>query len=175
MTLEELGNLGEAIGAVGVIFSLVYLAIQIRQQNKIVKAQFGNSLTQRLYDRYFQTSKDAEYAEFMALDWNSDDLSKVDVWRIQMALLTYLVDLFDVYDKYHAGLVDRSHLDTRMRTLKLGVMKTTLARRVWDVWRHNRDAVFVDWFEKEIYDGNFDVPKLSERGEETMNQTNIRR
>ena len=66
MTLEELGNLGEAIGAVGVIFSLVYLAIQIRQQNKIAKAQFGNSLTQRLYDRYFQTSKDAEYAEFMA-------------------------------------------------------------------------------------------------------------
>ena len=59
-----------------------------------------------------------------------DDLSKVDVWRIQMALLTYLVDLFDVYDKYHSGLVDRSHLDTRMRTLKLGVMKTTLARRV---------------------------------------------
>ncbi|GIR63919.1 MAG: hypothetical protein CM15mP68_5850 [Pseudomonadota bacterium] len=55
--------------------------------------------------------------EFMALDWNSDDLSKVDVWRIQMALLTYLVDLFDVYDKYHSGLVDRSHLDTRMRTL----------------------------------------------------------
>ena len=133
MTLEELGNLGEAIGAVGVIFSLVYLAIQIRQQNKIAKAQFGNSLTQRLYDRYFQTSKDAEYAEFMALDWNSDDLSKVDVWRVQMALLTYLVDLFDVYDKYHPGLVDRSHLDTRMRTLKLGVMKTTLARRVWDV------------------------------------------
>ncbi len=71
--------------------------------------------------------------------------------------------------------MDRSHLDTRMRTLKLGVMKTTLARRVWDVWRHNRDAVFVDWFEKEIYDGNFHVPKLSERGEETMNQTNIRR
>ena len=50
MTLEELGNLGEAIGAVGVIFSLVYVAIQIRQQNKIAKAQFGNSLTQRLYD-----------------------------------------------------------------------------------------------------------------------------
>ena len=54
-------------------------------------------------------------------------------------------------------------------------MKTTLARRVWDVWRHNRDAVFVHWFEKEIFDGNFHVPQLSERGEETMSQTNIRR
>ena len=62
-----------------------------------------------------------------------------------------------------------------MRTLKLGVMKTTLARRVWDVWRHNRDAVFVHWFEKEILDGKFHLPQLSERGEETMSQTNIRR
>ena len=54
-------------------------------------------------------------------------------------------------------------------------MKTTLARRVGDVLRHNRGAVFVHWFEKEIFDGNFHVPQLSERGEETMSQTNIRR
>ena len=31
VTLEDLGNIGELIAAVGVIFSLVYLSIQIRQ------------------------------------------------------------------------------------------------------------------------------------------------
>ena len=58
----------------------------------------------------------------MATDWSAD-LSPVDGWRVSMAILTYLVDVFDVYDKVEAGLVDKSHLDTRMRTLKFGVCK----------------------------------------------------
>ena len=58
MTLEQLGNLGELIGSLGVIVSLIYLGRQIQQQNVITRAQFGHSLTQRLYERYFQTSKD---------------------------------------------------------------------------------------------------------------------
>ena len=68
-----------------------------------------------------------------------------------MAILTYLVDIFDVYDKVEAGLVDRSHLNTRMRTLKLGVMKTPVAKGTWNSWKHNRDQKFIDWFESEIY------------------------
>jgi hypothetical protein len=34
----------------------------------------------------------------MAMDWASDDLTAVEAWRVEMAILTYLVDLFDVYD-----------------------------------------------------------------------------
>ena len=151
MTLEQLGNLGELIGSVGVILSLVYLGRQIQQQNTITRAQFGHSLTQRLYERYFQTSKDEDYARFMATDWASEDLTEVDSWRIQMAILTYLVDLFDVYDKVAAGLVDSSHLETRLNTLRLGVMKTANAKVVWSYWKHNRSQEFIDWFEEAIY------------------------
>ena len=151
MTLEQLGNLGELIGSIGVILSLVYLGRQIQQQNTITRAQFGHSLTQRLYERYFQTSKDEDYARFVAIDWASDDLTAVESWRIQMAILTYLVDLFDVYDKVAAGLVDSSHLDTRVNTLRLGVMKTANAKAVWSYWKHNRSQEFIDWFEEAIY------------------------
>ena len=140
----------QIIAALGVVVSVFYLGVQIRQQNIITKAQFGHSLTQRLYDRYFQTSKDPEYAKFMSTDW-SKDLDPVDGWRVSMAILTYLVDIFDVYDKVEAGLVDKSHLNTRMRTLKLGVMKTPVAKGTWNSWKHNRDQKFIDWFESEIY------------------------
>jgi hypothetical protein len=114
----------QIIAALGVVVSVVYLGLQIKQQNVITKAQFGHSLTQRLYERYFQTSTNKEYAEFMAKDWNADELTPTEETRVQMAILTYLVDIFDVYDKVQDGLVDKSHLDTRINTLKLGVMKT---------------------------------------------------
>ncbi len=38
MTLQDLGNLGEFLGSIGVIGSLVYLAIQIRQNTRSVRA-----------------------------------------------------------------------------------------------------------------------------------------
>ena len=142
----------QIIAALGVVVSVVYLGIQINQQNKITKAQFGHSLTQRLYDRYFETSTNRDYAEFLAKDWNADDLTPTDITRIQMAVITYLVDIFDVYDKVQEGLVNKSHLETRMNTLKLGVMKTTAAKVVWSYWKNNRDQSFIDWFESEIYD-----------------------
>ena len=142
----------QIIAALGVVVSVVYLGVQINQQNKITKAQFGHSLTQRLYERYFETSTDRDYAEFLAKDWNADDLTPTDITRIQMAVITYLVDIFDVYDKVQEGLVNKSHLETRMNTLKLGVMKTTAAKVVWSYWKNNRDQSFIDWFESEIYD-----------------------
>ena len=151
MTLEQLGNLGELIGSLGVILSLIYLGKQIHQQNVITRAQFGASLTQRLYDRYFQSSKDEKYAEFLASNWASDSLSKTERQRAGYAILTYLVDLFDVYDKVQSGLVDRSHLDTRISTLKLGVMNNAIAKDLWRRWKNNRDDEFIDWFEREIY------------------------
>ena len=142
----------QIIAALGVVVSVVYLGVQINQQNKITKAQFGHSLTQRLYERYFETSTNRDSAEFLAKDWNADDLTPTDITRIQMAVITYLVDIFDVYDKVQEGLVNKSHLETRMNTLKLGVMKTTAAKVVWSYWKNNREQSFIDWFESEIYD-----------------------
>lgn len=149
----------QIIAALGVVVSVVYLGLQIKQQNVITKAQFGHSLTQRLYERYFQTSTNKEYAEFMAKDWDADNLTPTEETRVQMAILTYLVDIFDVYDKVESGLVDKSHLDTRMNTLKLGVMKTKNAKLVWSYWKWNRTKDFVEWFENEIY--GEEVDKLS--------------
>ena len=37
MSLQDLGNIGEFIGAVGVVASLIYLALQIRQNTKAVR------------------------------------------------------------------------------------------------------------------------------------------
>jgi hypothetical protein len=40
----------QIIASLGVVVSVIYLGIQIRQQNIITRAQFGHSVTQRLYD-----------------------------------------------------------------------------------------------------------------------------
>ena len=85
----------QVIAALGVVVSVVYLGVQIRQQNVITKAQFGHHLTERLYERYFETAKDAEFAQFLSRDWDSKDLNVADSYRVMHFVMMCLVDVFD--------------------------------------------------------------------------------
>ena len=122
----------QVIAALGVVVSVIYLGVQIHQQNEITKAQFGHSLTQRQYERYFATAKDGEFANFLSKDWSSDELTDAENWRSTMFIIMCLVDIFDVYEKVKKGFVDKKHLDIRMNALKFGTMKTDKARSAWD-------------------------------------------
>ena len=101
----------QIVAALGVVISVFYLGIQIHQQNKITKAQFGHSLTQRMYERYFNTSKDKEFSNFLSKDWAGEELDGADRWRVAVFVNTVLVDIFDTYEKVQNGFVDKSHLD----------------------------------------------------------------
>ena len=45
MSLEDLGNIGELVAAIGVIISLIYLAVQIRQNSRWLRASLEQSIT----------------------------------------------------------------------------------------------------------------------------------
>ena len=142
----------QMVAAFGVLVSVIYLGLQIHQQNEITKAQFGHSLTQRMYERYFNTSKDDEFSKFLSKDWSdTEKLSDSERWRVAVFVNMILVDIFDTYDKVKKGFVDESHLEMRIHMLKLGTMKTDIAKMTWNYWKSARDNQFIEWFESEIY------------------------
>ena len=139
------------VAAFGVVVSVIYLGIQIHQQNEITKAQFGHSLTHRMYERYFNTSKDKEFSNFLSKDWAAGELDNADKWRVAVYVNALLVDIFDTYEKVEKGFVDETHLNMRMHMLKLGTMKAPIAQSTWKYWRGIKSKEFVEWFETEIY------------------------
>ena len=139
------------VAAFGVVVSVIYLGIQIHQQNEITKAQFGHSLTHRMYERYFNTSKDKEFSNFLSKDWAAGELDNADKWRVAVYVNALLVDIFDTYEKVEKGFVDETHLKMRMHMLKLGTMKAPIAQSTWKYWRGIKSKKFVEWFETEIY------------------------
>ena len=162
----------QVIAALGVVVSVIYLGVQIHQQNEITKAQFGHSLTQRQYERYFHTAKDGNYAKFLSQDWSSGSLSDGDKWRAAMFIVMCLVDIFDVYEKVEKGFVDKKHLDIRMNALKFGTMKTEMARSTWNFWKLTRDEDFISWFENEIYgEETLDMETLKESADEAFSKS----
>ncbi len=151
MSAETIIIIVQMVAAFGVVVSVIYLGIQIHQQNEITKAQFGHSLTHRMYERYFNTSKDKEFSNFLSKDWAAEELDNADKWRVAVYVNALLVDIFDTYEKVEKGFVDETHLKMRMHMLKLGTMKAPIAQSTWKYWRGIKSKEFVEWFETEIY------------------------
>ena len=151
MSAETIIIIVQMVAAFGVVVSVIYLGIQIHQQNEITKAQFGHSLTHRMYERYFNTSKDKEFSNFLSKDWAAGELDNADKWRVAVYVNALLVDIFDTYEKVEKGFVDETHLKMRIHMLKLGTMKAPIAQSTWKYWRGIKSKEFVEWFETEIY------------------------
>ena len=98
MDISNLDSLGQLIAALATVLTLIYLSAQIRQTNLITKARFGHEITERTYERYFQSAKDNEFSEFLAKDWATEDLNKSETQRVLNFSVMLLVDLFDIYD-----------------------------------------------------------------------------
>ena len=151
MSTETVIIIVQMVAAFGVVVSVIYLGIQIHQQNEITKAQFGHSLTHRMYERYFNTSKDREFSNFLSKDWAAGELDNADKWRVAVYVNALLVDIFDTYEKVEKGFVDETHLKMRIHMLKLGTMKAPIAQSTWKYWKGIKSKEFVEWFETEIY------------------------
>ena len=159
MDMNSLGSLGELIAALATVLTLIYLSAQIRQTNLITKARFGHEITQRSYERYFQSAKDSEFSEFLVKDWATEDLSKSETQRVLNFSVMLMIDLFDIYDKVDQGLVETKHLDLRVHVLRTGIFRSPLGLRAWDFWKTTREKKFVEWFEKNII-GQEEIGKL---------------
>ena len=151
MSAETIIIIVQMVAAFGVVVSVIYLGIQIHQQNEITKAQFGHSLTHRMYERYFNTSKDKEFSNFLSKDWAAGELDNADKWRVAVYVNALLVDFFVTYEIVEKGFVDETHLKMRMHMFKLGTMKAPIAQSTWKYWRGIKSKEFVEWFETEIY------------------------
>jgi len=102
MTLADLADIGDAIGAVAVVVSLVYLASQIRQNTKAVRAtavhsSIGHSMDVRraLYE------SDALARIYITGSNDPKDLSEEDLLRLRLLYHNLFLSLRNIYSQTH--------------------------------------------------------------------------
>jgi hypothetical protein len=87
VTLEDLGNIGEFFGAVGVIVSLVYLAIQVRQNTTSVQASTYQALVNSYSEFSGLVGGDAEVARIWREGLAGSSLTPDDMFRFHMIMI----------------------------------------------------------------------------------------
>ena len=112
MTLQDLANLGEVIGAIAVIISLIYLAVQIRENTQAMRRAATQDIHRSLNEqaRCLVESPDLA-ALFFKASQRPSELTGEENFRFQM-LLTYVLSNFELaLEYYREGLLGNDMIE----------------------------------------------------------------
>ena len=85
MTIETLGSLGDFLGGLAVIASLLYLAVQIRQNTKAIRSSSYHQAAEQTWNYCLAVAGDASLAEILARRTSGEALTPSEQIRAQSA------------------------------------------------------------------------------------------
>jgi hypothetical protein len=106
MTIQDLGNIGEFIASIGVVVSLIYLALQTRDNTKAIRAQTRSALTDQVLSIQSQTfQSDAYRHAFQKLRLN-EELDELEEDLLNREALLYFKHMENAQFQFENGLYD---------------------------------------------------------------------
>jgi hypothetical protein len=131
---------------VGVIAGIVFLGLELRQNNSLLRAEASYNLLQNRVGYRADIVRDAEFAEFWARTFALNAPS-TDQLRMAMPVERTMLNLQFEYGQYVDGnLADGEFSMAAVRN----VFSDPVARRVWEDFRNQLRPDFVEWVEENV-------------------------
>ena len=147
MDWNAVGALGEMLGAVAVVFTLAYLTKQVRQSNRIAKAEAFRSARVRLADLLADWGNDKEWSElFIRIRFaglRREDLTPGERAVIGLRYQSLVHHLAAIYEDVQIGILPPSAYEI----YGVGVFNVPYVQDVWPLLRQDHSPGFVDFFE----------------------------
>lgn len=132
MTLQDLGNIGEFLGAAGVVISLIYLATQIRQNTRSVREAVIDSVSEGFIESLRIVSLNSEFAELLdAGNRNYTNLSDAQRRRYRYHYLANSLQFENLFRKYREGHLPDSQWESIVRVLRNTIVEPGM-RQAWE-------------------------------------------
>ena len=156
--LTQLANLGEFVGGLAVLITLVYLALQIRQANRLSRLAAADKLSDSLIDICRDSLDHTDlYLAGAARYSELDPREKVRFRWIIGIVFTYLQNF---HTKYRSGVIEQAEWDQQYQTL-LWYLAGPGMRDWWEesrpVYGHAFGELVTEILDG-IRDGNIKIP-----------------
>lgn len=137
-TLQDLGSLGEFVGAMGVVISLVYLARQMSQNTTSVRAASFNSMTENSLRLLEPSFRDCDFADFLhRAQRDPSSLAPNEQLRWDAYMTAVYRHFGNLVYQYRVGALDRQMWQSYRDTLK-----KHLTIPSWRAWFEENKEVF---------------------------------
>ncbi len=131
MTLEDLANIGEFVGGIGVIVTLIYLALQIRHNTTAQRNSSRFGATQSMTQWYLTVMADEELVAIFSKGFlEPDRLEASERARFMWMLAALSSRVEEMYAQYEAGLIP-GDLWFKFRGVIASVVEEGVGRDWW--------------------------------------------
>ncbi len=128
MNWEAASATADIVAAVGVIITLSYLAIQIRQNSKSVKASAAQSVIQSLADAYSATAASPELCHIIVVGAKDmDSLDEFQKAQLYMWLTSWYRLVEQAYLHYMMGNIPETTWNGQLAHLKSALSTSAMA------------------------------------------------
>ena len=150
MNLDALGNLGDFIGGIAVIVSFIYLALQIRQNTKTLRANSVQELTENIL-RATAALIEPENADIYIRGAQSYSLlTREEKLRFQLLLGLFLGRFDTVLEYRERKMVDDAYVDWQIEAIRV-IFGNPGVREFWTSQKRvNTTKRVREWIEKDI-------------------------
>ncbi len=151
MSFQELGSLGEFVAAIATVATLIYLALQIKMNNRLAVSNIENQLNSRECERRLAIALDNEFSSFLAKDWGKERFTPTERTQAAQYITMLVIDVREAFLQNKLGFVSRELLENRMIRLNMGIMRSEVAKSVWATYKIMVEADFAVYFEARIF------------------------
>ena len=151
MSFQELGSLGEFVAAVATVTTLIYLALQVRLNNRLAVSNIENQLNSRECERRLSIAINPAFSGFLAKDWVKERFTPSEKTQAAQYITMLVIDVRETFLQNKLGFVSDELLENRMIRLSMGIMKSDVAKAVWATYKNLVETDFADYFESRIF------------------------
>jgi hypothetical protein len=118
MSLEDLGNIGEFVAAVAVIVSLIYLALQIRQNTRSVRSATHHSAARAATETQNIYAQSGEVSRIFRIGAHApEDLTEDERVQFDSMMRSIFMWYEDAFFQYRGSMLDDEVWEGRQRAL----------------------------------------------------------
>jgi hypothetical protein len=136
MTIQEWGAIGEVVGGVAVVLSLLYLAYQISQSTKMAKAASRQAILDKFYDTSWEMGQHPHLQRVLTLGLHDfDSLSNEDKTTFAIITEKFGGNVYNALLLRRTGLLDEETFQ-RIGGSFVSAVSTPGGRQWWQGMRH---------------------------------------
>lgn len=150
MNWEALGAIGEVVGAIGVIVTLGYLAVQIRQNTASLKSSTLQTMLEAAAGLHDLCASDPDLGRiFLKGVGNRASLTEEEAPRFEFLMMSFLRRFENIYNQGVSGQLTESDW-SGVKVSSLNTLARPGAREWWHANQHRFSPSFVKWVSTEI-------------------------
>ena len=158
MTIQDLGSMGELIAAVATVATLVYLAIQLKQNTRALRSQTFQQSSMDMSLTANAISSDGELAKIVVKASDSlDDLSPEERIRFHFWMVVALRRFEAIYVQGVYGSIDQIRIEGFERSI-LTLISSGGPAEWWDSAKTAFSSDFVKYADERLSTNTFQNP-----------------